>query len=123
MRTVLTIFKREMRSYFVSPVAYIIGGLFLILAGLFFVLPFFFSSNEATLRNWAGTVVVFLLFLAPMVTMRLIAEEKQSGTTELLLTSPIRDWEMITGKYLAAMGLWIAILIATLVFPIILKIF
>src|SRR5947209_14238142 len=97
MRNVWTIFKRELRSYFVSPVAYIIGGLFLILAGLFFVLPFFFSSNEATLRNWAGTVVVFLLFLAPMFTMRLVAEEKQSGTIELLLTSPIRDWEMITG--------------------------
>lgn len=123
MRNVLTIFKREMRSYFVSPVAYIIGGLFLILAGLFFVLPFFFGSREASLRNWAGTIVVFLLFMAPMFTMRLLAEEKQSGTIELLLTSPIRDWEVVAGKYLAALGLWIAILVVTLVFPLILKIF
>lgn len=123
MRNVLTIFKREMRSYYVSPVAYIIGGLFLILAGLFFVLPFFFGSREASLRNWMGTIIVFLLFLAPMFTMRLLAEEKQSGTIELLLTSPIRDWEVVAGKYLAAMGLWVSILIVTLVFPIILKIF
>jgi len=57
MRNVLTIFKREMRSYFVSPVAYIIGGLFLILAGLFFVLPFFFGSSEASLRNWCRRLV------------------------------------------------------------------
>jgi ABC-2 type transport system permease protein len=123
MRNVLTIFKREMRSYYVSPVAYIIGGLFLILAGLFFVLPFFFGSSEASLRNWMGTIIVFLLFMAPMFTMRLLAEEKQSGTIELLLTSPIRDWEVVAGKYLAAMGLWLSILAVTLVFPIILKIF
>ena len=123
MRNVLTIFKREMRSYFVSPVAYIIGGLFLILAGLFFVLPFFFGSSEASLRNWMGTIIVFLLFMAPMFTMRLLAEEKQSGTIELLLTSPIRDWEVVAGKYLAALGLWVSILLVTLIFPIILKIF
>jgi len=123
MRNVLTIFKREMRSYYVSPVAYIIGGLFLILAGLFFVLPFFFGSREASLRNWMGTIIVFLLFMAPMFTMRLLAEEKQSGTIELLLTSPIRDWEVVAGKYLAAMGLWVSILAVTLVFPLILKIF
>jgi ABC-2 type transport system permease protein len=123
MRNVLTIFKREMRSYFVSPVAYIIGGLFLILAGLFFVLPFFFGSSEASLRNWMGTIIVFLLFMAPMFTMRLLAEEKQSGTIELLLTSPIRDWEVVAGKFLAALGLWMSILAVTLIFPIILKIF
>ena len=123
MRNVLTIFKREMRSYYVSPVAYIIGGLFLILAGLFFVLPFFFGSREASLRNWMGTIIVFLLFMAPMFTMRLLAEEKQSGTIELLLTSPVRDWEVVAGKYLAAMGLWVSILAVTLVFPLILKIF
>src|SRR5947209_12211200 len=85
MRNVWTIFKREMRSYFVSPVAYIIGGLFLVLAGLFFVLPFFFGTRDASLRNWMGSIIVFLLFMAPMFTMRLLAEEKSSGTIELLL--------------------------------------
>ena len=80
MRNVWTIFKREMRSYFVSPIAYIIGGLFLVLAGLFFVLPFFFGTRDASLRNWMGSIVVFLLFMAPMFTMRLLAEEKSSGT-------------------------------------------
>ena len=123
MRNVWTIFKREMRSYFVSPIAYIIGGLFLVLAGLFFVLPFFFGTRDASLRNWMGSIVVFLLFMAPMFTMRLLAEEKSSGTIELLLTSPLRDWELVVGKFLAAVGLWMAILVVTLAYPIILKIF
>ncbi len=123
MRNVWTIFKREMRSYFVSPIAYIVGGLFLVLAGLFFVLPFFFGQTDASLRNWMSSLVVFLLFMAPMFTMRLLAEEKQSGTIELLLTSPVRDWEVVLGKFFAAVGLWVAILIVTLAYPIILKIF
>jgi gliding motility-associated transport system permease protein len=123
MRNVWTIFKREMRSYFVSPVAYIIGGLFLVLAGLFFVLPFFFGTRDASLRNWMGSIIVFLLFMAPMFTMRLLAEEKSSGTIELLLTSPLRDWELVTGKFLASVGLWLSILLVTLSYAIILKIF
>jgi ABC-2 type transport system permease protein len=123
MRNVWTIFKREMRSYFVSPIAYIIGGLFLILAGLFFVLPFFFGQPDASLRNWMSSIVVFLLFMAPMFTMRLLAEEKQSGTIELLLTAPVRDWEVVLGKFFAAVGLWLAILLVTVTYPIILKVF
>ena len=64
------------------------------------VLPFFFGQTDASLRNWMSSIVVLLLFIAPMFTMRLIAEEKQSGTIELLLTSPLRDWELVIGKFL-----------------------
>ena len=66
MRIVWTIFEHRMRSYFGSPNAYMVGGLFLVLAGLFFVLPFFFGTRDASLRNWMGSIIVFLLFMAPM---------------------------------------------------------
>ncbi|MEP7198808.1 MAG: ABC transporter permease [Chloroflexota bacterium] len=123
MKNTWIIFKREIASYFVSPTAYIIGAAFLVLAGLFFVLPYFFGSREATLRNWMSTLTVLLLFIAPMLTMRLLAEEKQSGTIELLLTSPVRDWEVVLGKFCAALGLWLAILFVTLAYPLVLKLF
>jgi ABC-2 type transport system permease protein len=123
MRNVWTIFKRELRSYFVTPIAYVLGGLFLLLAGLFFVLSFFFGQTEASLRNWMSSITVFLLFMAPMFTMRLLAEEKQTGTIELLLTSPVKDWEVVLGKFFAAVCLWLAILLVTVTYPIILRIF
>ncbi len=123
MRNIWVITKRELGSYFVSPIAYAVGAAFLLLSGLFFALPYFLGSREASLRNWMQTIVVLLLFVAPMLTMKLLAEEKQSGTIELLLTSPLRDWELVIGKFLAALGLWLSILAVTLVYPIILKIF
>jgi ABC-2 type transport system permease protein len=123
MRNIWVITKRELRSYFVSPLAYVLGGAFLFLSGLFFVLPLFFGTRDATLRNWMGTIIVLLLFIAPMFTMKLLANEKESGTIELLLTSPLRDWELVVGKFLAALGLWLAILLVTLVYPLILQIF
>ncbi len=123
MRNVWTIAKRELGSYFVSPIAYAIGAAFLVMSGLFFVLPLFFGTRDASLRNWMSTIIVLLLFIAPMFTMRLLAEEKQSGTIELLLTSPLRDWELVVGKFLAALGLWLALLAVTLVYVVILKIF
>lgn len=123
MRNVWTVMKRELGSYFVSPLAYIIGAAFLILSGLFFVLPFFFGQRDASLRNWMNTIVVLLLFIAPMFTMKLLASEKETGTIELLLTSPVRDWEVVVGKFLAAVVLWLAILAMTLVYPLVLKLF
>ncbi len=121
MRNVWTIFKRELGSYFVSPIAYVVGGAFLVLSELFFVLTL--GGGEASLRSWTSTLFVLMLFLAPMFTMKLIAEEKQTGTIELLLTSPLRDWELVLGKFLAALGLWLALLAFTLVNVLILKIF
>jgi ABC-2 type transport system permease protein len=123
MRNAWIILKRELAAYFASPVAYAVGAMFLLLAGVFFALPFFFGSREATLRSWMNTVTVLLLFIAPMLTMKLLAEEKQSGTIELLLTSPLRDWEMVTGKFLAALTYWLALLVVTLIYPFILQIF
>ena len=113
--------SKELRSYFSSPIAYVVVGLFSILFGYFFVasLSFFvrismqggmggppINLNEFLLRPLFGNTAVILLFVLPMITMRSYAEEKQSGTIELLLTSPLTDFEIILGKFLGAMTLF-----------------
>ncbi|HYN88644.1 MAG TPA: ABC transporter permease [Ardenticatenaceae bacterium] len=119
MRNVLIIARRELYAYFASPVAYVVTTAFLAVAGYFFSLILFFSQ-EATLRFWAGNLVLILLFLAPLLTMRLIAEERRMGTIELLLTSPIRDWELVVGKFLGGLGLFAVMLLLTGIYPLIL---
>ncbi len=121
MKNIWTITKRELGAYFVSPVAYAIIAAFLIFSNLLFML--YLNQREATLRGWAGTMIFLAIFIAPMITMRVLSEEKQTGTIELLLTSPIRDWELVIGKFLAALGVWIVILALTLAYVIILRIF
>jgi ABC-2 type transport system permease protein len=105
--------RRELGAFFVSPVAYIIGAAFLFITGLFF----FFTvalSGVATLVQVFSVISIVLLFVAPILTMRLLAEEARTGTLELLLTSPVRDWEVIIGKFLAAFIFLLAMLIPTL---------
>jgi len=117
MGNILSIFRREFRSYFDSPVAYIVIIFFLLIAGYFFTSNLFLM-DQANLRTLFGIVpLLFVLFL-PAVAMRLVAEEKKSGTIELLLTYPIRDSEIVIGKYLAALGLVTVLLLFTLVYPI-----
>ena len=70
-----------------------------------------------------NTIIFLLIFIAPMLTMRLLSEEKQTGTIELLLTSPVRDWQLVVGKFFAALGVWLAILFLTLAYVIVLKLF
>jgi gliding motility-associated transport system permease protein len=124
MRNIWVITKRELGSYFASPVAYSIIAAFLLLSGVFFALPFFLGGQrDASLRNWMGSIAVLLLFVAPIFTMKLLASEKETGTIELLLTSPVRDWEVVVGKFFAALALWAVILILTLIYPVILKIY
>jgi ABC-2 type transport system permease protein len=117
MRNTWIIFKREFRSYFDSPVAYIVISIFLILIGWFFFSPFFIA-NRATMRDFFILVPIMYLFFAPAVAMRLIAEEKRSGTIEILITLPVRDQEVILGKYFASLALLLVALILTLPFPI-----
>jgi ABC-2 type transport system permease protein len=121
MRNTWIILKRELGAYFSSPIAYIVGAVFLLVSGIFFLL--YLNQREASLRNWMGFASVMVLFIAPMLTMRLLAEEKQSGTIELLLTSPLQDWELIVGKFMGALSYWAVLLITTLVYPIILTLF
>jgi ABC-2 type transport system permease protein len=100
----LVIFRKEMRAYFNSPIAYIFLAVFLVLSGWFFFSTFF-VINQASMRGILELIPVFFIFFIPAVTMRLVAEEKHSGTMELLLTYPIRNREVIFGKFLAALAL------------------
>ena len=125
MRNILAIAHKELRSYFASPIGYIVIGFFALLYGYFYVtmLNFFvrqsmqmaqfggggpqaMSVNEVMIRPLLQNVTILILFLMPMVTMRSYAAEKRSGTIELLLTSPITDLEIILGKFLGALALW-----------------
>ena len=123
MRNVLTIARKELKTYFTSPMAYILLAMWAIIFGFFFysILAAFVQQgmqsqmtgrgfpmnvNEQVIKPLLMNVVVLSLFLVPMITMRLYAEEKRSGTIELLLTSPVRDLELILGKLLAAFVLY-----------------
>lgn len=104
MGNIFAIFKREMKSYFNSPVAYIIVTIFLLIAGWFFSAGLFLV-NEASIRNIMGIVpLIFILFI-PAISMRTISEEKKSGTIELILTMPVKESELILGKFFASLAL------------------
>jgi ABC-2 type transport system permease protein len=131
VRNILAISGKELRSYFASPIAYIIIGLFALLFGWFFYvyLHVFVQQsqrmgmmgggnvnvNEQMIRGVLQNAAVIILFVMPMITMRTYSEEKRSGTIELLLTSPLTDFEIIFGKFLGAMGLYCAMLLVTLI--------
>lgn len=100
MKEVLVIIRRELASYFLSPVAYAVTAVFTLLYGLFFsgiVLGFGVANLEYTFSN----MVVVLLFMAPLMTMRTLAEEKKSGVDELLMTAPITTGSFVFGKFFA----------------------
>lgn len=122
MKNIYSIFSREIKSYFISPVAYVILTVFLLLTGWFFY--FYLSSfiqytmqvmqqaaqyrvqpkinvNEWMIRGLFQTMALIAVFIVPMITMRLVAEEKKNGTIELLMTSPIKPIEWILGKILS----------------------
>jgi ABC-2 type transport system permease protein len=130
MRNIWTICTKELRSYFVSPIAYLLLTMFALIFGFFFwnALGYFviegmemqmrgqtfpMNINEQIIRPLLSNVSVVGLFFIPMITMRLFAEEKRSGTIELLATSPVRDIEVILGKWLAAMILYACLLLFT----------
>lgn len=114
---------KEIRAYFSTPMAYVVGAMFLLLTGIFFVFDITGPFAEASVRgliNWAN---FFTLFLAPLLTMRLLAEEQKLGTLELLLTSPIRDWEVVVGKYIASFAFLLATVALTLFYVLLLYVF
>ena len=117
MNPVRAIFKRELASYFATPVAYVFIVIFLVLAGAFtFYLGGFYERGQADLQPFFNFHPWLYLFLVPAVSMRLWSEERKSGTIELLLTLPVTMWQAVLGKFLAA---WAFICIAlALTFPI-----
>lgn len=132
MSNVLAIARKELRSYFASPIAYIVIGFFVLLYGYFYyaILAYFvrqsmqmsqfgmggpqaMNLNQQMIRPLMQNVTVLLLFVLPMITMRTYSEEKRSGTIELLLTSPLTDFQIIMGKFLGALGLYAIMLAVT----------
>jgi ABC-2 type transport system permease protein len=129
------IFKKEMRLYFTSPVAWVVLTMFLLIAGYFFysIFAFFTQASiqsamnpqmgrdlnvtDSVMRPLFSNISVILLLLMPLVTMRLFAEERRAGTIELLLTYPVRDGAVLAGKYLAALGLYAIMIGLTLLYP------
>jgi ABC-2 type transport system permease protein len=115
MHNILPIYRREIRSYFNSPVAYVVIVVFLAIVGWFFSANVFLM-NVASLRIVFDIVPLVFLFFVPAITMRLLAEEKKAGTLELLTTRPVRDVEIVLGKFLAAWTLVAAALLPTLLY-------
>jgi ABC-2 type transport system permease protein len=119
VRNTTTIALREFKSYLASPMAYVVTGIFLMLTG------FFFQSSPSTYSETSikGFLVwgsILLLLLASVLTMRLLAEERKMGTLELLLTAPVRDSEVIVGKFLGSLGILTVMLALTFYYPILL---
>ncbi len=119
MTKVALIAYRELKSYFSSWMAYLVAAGFLAVSGLIFY-AIVMSTRQAEMRWSFHNMAVTLLFACPILTMRLLAEERRSGTMELLLTSPVTDFEVVMGKFLGAVGLLAALLAATFHLPLIL---
>ena len=117
MRQVAHIFKKEFRSYFVSPIAYIVISIFLLVIGWFFFTPFFIY-NQASLRNFYALLPIMFSFVVPAITMRLFSEELNIGSYEILLTMPVTFSDVILGKFLASVVFVAAMLFPTLAYPI-----
>jgi ABC-2 type transport system permease protein len=129
MGNVLTIAQKELKSYFASPIAYIVIGFFALVFGWFYyvAVSFFLQAslqmgmpgagqvniNSMAIRPLLQNVAVVALFMLPLITMRTYAEEKRSGTIELLLTSPLTDTQIVLGKFLGAVALYALMLLVT----------
>jgi ABC-2 type transport system permease protein len=128
MRNIWTIAKREYDNYFNSPLAYVVAFSILLPLGIYFLLIMWVSADQAmfgggapesTPINWL--FVFLMVFLSPALTMRLLSDEARMGTLELMLTAPVRDFELVAGKWLGAMMFVLSIALITLVYPIILN--
>jgi ABC-2 type transport system permease protein len=139
MNNILAIAHKELKSYFSTPIAYIVIGFFALLFGYFFyAMLVIFNQQSAQFGGLEGGAVdinqqlirplflnasVILLFVLPMITMRTYSEEKRSGTIELLLTSPLTDFQIIMGKFVGAMALYAAMLAVTFIHMAVLFVF
>lgn len=121
MRNVFTIAYREMRYYLTTPVAYVVAIFFLFLTGLIFTFSIFQPGARAEMRGLMGSMVFLTLMVIPFITMSLLAREHSTGTVELLLTKPVRDLEVVIGKYVGALALYLGMLIFTLPYPLIMS--
>jgi len=126
MRNLFAIAKREIQSYLVSPIAYLVIAAFLLITGLYFwlVLGYMVRSGVApSMRYSIEFMVLVFVFAVPLLTMRLLAQERRMGTLELILTSPVQEWELVMGKFLGGLVLYLMMVVPTLLHPLVLEIF
>jgi ABC-2 type transport system permease protein len=126
MRNVWTIAKREFNLYIISPIAYVVAFIIMLILGIIFyanMLNAVVNQYPPSIQVVLSPLVTLLLFTTPAVTMRTIADEQRMGTLETLLTAPVRDWELIGGKWLGGFLFYVAIITLTFVFPIVMNIF
>ncbi len=124
MKNIGVICRKELGSYLTSPMAYIVTAIFLALSGTFFT-TYLASTNYAdtSIRGFLNAAQILILLFAAVLTMRLVAEEKKLGTWELLLTAPLKDSEIILGKFLGSLIILVGMLVLTLYYPLLLMIF
>ena len=124
MRNILIISRKELVNYLTSPMAYVITAVFLALSGTFFA-TYLASVGyvDTSISGFLNAAQFLILLFAALLTMRLVAEEKKTGTWELLLTAPLRDGELIIGKFLGSLVVVAGMLVLTLYYPGILMVF
>lgn len=134
VRNIWTLYKKEIRAYFTSSIAYAILTIFLLIAGYFYYvmvasyqnimrmpeyMPYLdLNISEVILRPFFGNLSVIMLFFLPILTMRLVSEEKQTGTLKLLLSYPVRDIEVLTAKFLSAVTVLVIMFVLTFPLPV-----
>jgi ABC-2 type transport system permease protein len=121
MRNTFNIALRELESYFVTPMAYVVIVFFLFFSGLIFTFSIYQPSARAQLSGLLGSMVFLTLMVAPFLTMSALAQERGTGTLELLLTKPVKDREVVLGKYFGTLAIYLTMLILTLPFPILMS--
>jgi ABC-2 type transport system permease protein len=120
LRNIQTIAWKEVKTYFASPMAYVVAASFLAITGFFFVASVSDPFSEASIRGYIAGAIFFMVFLSPALTMRLLAEEQKLGTLELLMTSPVREWEIVIGKFIAAFVMLALMVAGTFYFVVVL---
>lgn len=131
MRKTLSLARRELAAYFFSPIAYIVGALFLAASSAIFffgfswldIHPIFRPGNEASLRPLFEAMAYIMVFAVPLLTMRLLSEEFHSGTIETLMTAPVTDGEVVLGKFIGVLGFYVTLLAGTVVFLVLMIVF
>lgn len=124
MRNIATMARRELGAYFLSPIAYAVATVYLFSTGLAFGLGTFRNGAEASLRTlFEFWILLILVFVLPMLTMRLLSEEFRNGTIETLITAPISEVEVILGKFFGAFVFYLFLLATLLLYPIVLSMY
>jgi len=129
MRNVWTFAVREFKHYFITPIAYIVALVALLTVGILFVIQIYYAASQSLYYGSTapdasiviGPLATVFLLVTPAITMRLLADEQRMGTMELLLTAPVKDWELVVGKWLGAFLFSLTVIAVTLIFPIILN--